>query len=113
MINQMQAPTTLDTHVSCREIRFEVFRAGFGAGEDGVRNPHQTRLLARTSHVGHLDDVTRTTHVTVVLLDAATDAHASVTSVRHQYHVIVVTCHVEGFRFAEVLRASSPLELKD
>ena len=82
------------------QVGLKVIRAWFILGELGIRDSDVALPASGAPGIGFRYDVTGASHVTVVEFYASTDAHPTVTSVSHQYHVIGWTTGVEGFSFA-------------
>jgi hypothetical protein len=77
--------------------------ARFHVVEVVVQNSNAARSPTRAVHVKYLQHVDRTSHVAEVFLDAATDAHPSVASVRYDDNFVGVALDSQVFRLAQGL----------
>lgn len=96
-------PHTSDAHVFDFQIRLEVIVTRFHVVEVVVQDTDAACSSAGTVHVKNWQYVNWTSHVAKVLLDAPTDVHPTVSSVRHQDYFVSVALDSQVFRLAERL----------
>jgi hypothetical protein len=91
---------TFDADIARLQIRFQVVRTRFGRGEQRVGYADGAVASSRAAGVGQVYDVCRAPDVSVVLFDAATQPHPTVTGVGHQDDRTEIATGVERLRFA-------------
>ena len=91
---------TFDAPVARFEVWFQVVRTWFVPAQFGVWNPDVALLTPGTACVYRQDDVSETSNVSVVQTHAPTEAHPTVTRMRHDDHVVRRAGGIENFRLA-------------
>ena len=92
---------TFDALVRRLEVWFEVLRTRLVLGELRIGNAYFAATTSGASRVRQLEDVRLAAEVSVVELDAAADAHASVVGAGHDDHLVQRARGVERLRLAE------------
>lgn len=85
------------------KIRLQILGARSGLGKHDIWNGDLASATTRTADIRQFDDVSRASHVTVVLLHASVEFHSTVVSMSYENRLTSRTGGVEGLRLTERL----------